>query len=293
MQTFFKKKFNIIVVPNSAGKGVQWQVHGSVLLASFLVLFLFFGISLYLLPSFWQTRERLRSYSEELGQMGGQLEQMQKQINDIEANGLEFQKVFVSLLTTVRAQAGVDLLEEGSTSLLGASTSGANGNVGSLNDFLKSSTVSVTKLRQFMEFQDEVFSEIPSVWPLEGGQGQITFQFGPQIHPVYRNWYVHRGIDISNGISGTPVVATADGEVIERGYSATGLGVFVVIKHRYGFVSTYGHLRSALVGVGQKVKRGERVGLMGSTGLVTGVHLHYELRLGTDLLNPYPFLTMR
>lgn len=96
-------------------------------------------------------------------------------------------------------------------------------------------------------------------------------------HPILRRWRAHRGVDFAAGY-GTPVEATGDGVVTHRGRLG-GLGNAVVIRHPRGFVTRYGHLRSFAPGlnVGDRVRQGELVGHVGSTGLATGPHVHYEM----------------
>ena len=99
---------------------------------------------------------------------------------------------------------------------------------------------------------------------------------------------LHRGLDISNN-TGTPIIATADG-VINKTATDNGLGKFIVIDHGYGFKTRYGHLSKISVKRGQKVKRGDVIGLMGSTGYSTGPHLHYEVIRNGKFLNPRKFI---
>ena len=103
-------------------------------------------------------------------------------------------------------------------------------------------------------------------------------------HPILKRWRAHRGVDFAAGY-GTPVQATGDGVVTHRGRLG-GLGNAVVIRHPRGFVTRYGHLRSFAPGlrVGDRVRQGEPIGHVGSTGLATGPHCHYEMiRHGTHI----------
>ncbi len=121
----------------------------------------------------------------------------------------------------------------------------------------------------------------PSIWPTRGWK---TSNFGTRNDPFTGYAHKHYGIDISNR-RGTPIIATADGK-ITRVVKVGRMGLMVTIDHGYGFVSRYGHLQEALVKVGQRVKRGEEIALMGSSGRVTGCHLHYEVRRNGQALNP-------
>jgi murein DD-endopeptidase MepM/ murein hydrolase activator NlpD len=94
---------------------------------------------------------------------------------------------------------------------------------------------------------------------------------------------MHEGLDISNR-TGTPIVAPADGIVSDSG-NDWALGKSLVLSHGFGMITRYGHLSKVLVRLGQKVKRGEKIAEIGSTGKTTGPHLHYEVRLNDIPVN--------
>ena len=121
---------------------------------------------------------------------------------------------------------------------------------------------------------------VPSFWPVRGAvRSPVGWRASP--YGGEREW--HRGVDITAPY-GTPVRATADGEVVFAG-RARGYGVLVILDH--GAASTrYAHLSAVWVRAGQTVLRGEPVGALGGTGRATGPHLHYEVRLGTEPLDP-------
>ncbi len=125
----------------------------------------------------------------------------------------------------------------------------------------------------------------PSIWPTHG---YISSGFGYRKHPIKRYVEFHRGLDIANG-SGTPIYATADGVVDFTGWQG-GYGRYVSIDHGYGFKTKYGHLLEILVEVGQNVKRGDIIARMGRTGMSTGNHLHYEVRILNKAVNPIHYI---
>ena len=113
---------------------------------------------------------------------------------------------------------------------------------------------------------------------------RITSGFGIRFHPILKRWRPHHGIDYAAPY-GTPVHAVASGRVIFAGWRG-GYGRAVVIKHKNGYSTLYGHLSRILVRVGQHVDQGQTIGLVGSTGLSTGPHLHYEVRHYGRRINP-------
>ncbi len=118
-------------------------------------------------------------------------------------------------------------------------------------------------------------------------KGYISSPFGNRFHPVYHKMRHHDGIDIS-APRGTPVYASAEGQVRFAGING-GYGRMVILDHKYGYRTGYGHLQKIFVRKGQIVKRGEKIGEVGNTGISTGPHLHYEVRFNGKPINPRPF----
>jgi murein DD-endopeptidase MepM/ murein hydrolase activator NlpD len=126
----------------------------------------------------------------------------------------------------------------------------------------------------------------PSLWPVDG---RLMGPFGQRTDPFSEEGSeFHKGVDIS-APTGTAVRATADGIVIHSEWS-NGYGRLVVIDHGGGIQTYYAHLSSFYAQTGQEVRRGEKVGAVGSSGRVTAPHLHYEVRLGGAPVNPYRYL---
>ncbi len=109
--------------------------------------------------------------------------------------------------------------------------------------------------------------------------------FGMRLHPILQVVRMHEGIDLTCP-RGTKVFATADGIVLASGYTPGGLGIRIGIDHGYGYKTIYGHLEKVLVKKGDRVKRGDVIGLVGSTGLSTCPHLHYEVVVNGRKVNP-------
>lgn len=136
--------------------------------------------------------------------------------------------------------------------------------------------------------REEMASCIPAIQPIAIDKlTRFGSAFGRRFHPIYHVWKMHTGIDLT-APTGTPVYAAGDG-VVFRADVAGGYGNHVRINHGYGYVTLYGHLSKILVRAGQKVKRGDLIGLVGSTGTSTSPHLHYEVRVNGDFVNPINF----
>lgn len=127
---------------------------------------------------------------------------------------------------------------------------------------------------------------IPSGKPVK--VGYLSSKYGRRTHPVKKTWKMHRGIDYAVNI-GTPIYAPADGVVELTRKSNKGSGNFLRLIHSFGFTSSYSHLKAFKVKPGEYVKKGDLIALSGNTGLSTGYHLHYEVRLVGRALDPLPF----
>jgi murein DD-endopeptidase MepM/ murein hydrolase activator NlpD len=123
------------------------------------------------------------------------------------------------------------------------------------------------------------------IWPT---QGRLSSGFGYRRHPILGYSRLHAGLDIGNA-SGTSIWSAAGGTVIHAGWRG-GYGNAVIVDHGSGIATLYAHMSQILVSVGTNVARGDPVGLMGSTGLSTGPHLHFEVRVGGNATDPLLYL---
>jgi murein DD-endopeptidase MepM/ murein hydrolase activator NlpD len=127
---------------------------------------------------------------------------------------------------------------------------------------------------------------IPSILPIS--TYTFTSAFGVRSDPFRGSAAMHAGVDLSASY-GTPIYATADG-VVDRAEWFGGYGNMVEIDHGKGIATRYGHMSRVAARAGERVKRGELIGYVGSTGRSTGNHLHYEVRIDGYAVNPMPFL---
>jgi murein DD-endopeptidase MepM/ murein hydrolase activator NlpD len=126
----------------------------------------------------------------------------------------------------------------------------------------------------------------PSIYPLVG---KINDEFGARQNPFGGSASeFHPGLDIS-GEKGDTVIAPADGVVLKSGWS-NGYGNMIEIDHNNGLTTRYGHLSQIETTVGEEIKRGQEIGKVGSTGRSTGPHLHYEVRVEGEAVNPHSYL---
>ena len=127
---------------------------------------------------------------------------------------------------------------------------------------------------------------IPAIQPVKNLElNKLVSGFGFRIHPIYKVKMMHTGCDFSAS-RGTPVYATGDGVVRTVARNAGGYGNEIEIDHGFGYVTKYAHLEKFNVRQGQRVKRGELIGFVGSTGAATAPHLHYEVIRSGQKVNP-------
>ena len=154
-----------------------------------------------------------------------------------------------------------------------------------LKDLLQGLESRLQTVRSDVDKRNQLAAATPSIWPTHGW---LSSSMGNRADPLTGEKDFHPGLDIS-AEKGDPVYSTADGKVIHAA-SAGNYGNLVIVEHGYGLETRYGHLSMFKVTPGQKVKRGDLLGLVGSTGRTTGSHLHYEVRANGRILNPLQLL---
>lgn len=156
------------------------------------------------------------------------------------------------------------------------------------NTFLSTFEDREPSLNRFLGELEELEAlerSLPSLWP---ARGVFTSGYGWRRNPLGRQWRFHSGIDVG-AQRGEPIYAAAQGKVITAGWSG-GYGRHIEIDHGFGIVTLYGHCNRLLVQVGDVVRRGQRIGLVGSTGRSTGPHLHFEVHLDGTAVDPMEYL---
>ena len=167
-------------------------------------------------------------------------------------------------------------------------------------DILKNTTQNIEILLSKLQIQNKSFNEIteeaqdhqllmnskPSIQPVSTKEyRRISSKFGMRTDPVHGHRQMHRGLDFAGPV-GSKIYATGDGVVKTAYFNRHGYGNEIIITHHGGFATRYAHLDKLLVKKGEKVKRGQVIGLMGNTGKSTGPHLHYEVIVNGRVENP-------
>ncbi len=289
-----------MLVPHSQNKIFNLKI--SVFTLVFFGLALVTGAGILIVTSVqWTDLNRsLSNSNQELGEAQANIQAVQTEVGELQKVTRLFEESLSTTLGVIGARPPQTNTSSGAEGdLLGIQgmeqlESGSLWEVGELRNmrsFLAGSITPLGEIGNVLQSQKKLLLDIPTLWPLQGGIGWVTFPFGPAIHPFTGKWYTHTGMDIAHRI-GTPVVSTANGVVGKVAYDVMGYGIHVVVEHSYGFSTLYAHMQRAYVAKGDIVKRGTLIGALGSTGMSTGPHLHYEVRIAKQVVDPASYLNI-
>ena len=161
--------------------------------------------------------------------------------------------------------------------------------INKLSSRVSSQQKSYEEIAGFIKDKEKLLSSTPAIQPVSNKNlNRLASGFGYRVDPVYKTVKFHAGLDFAAPL-GTPIYATADGVVKVAGNLGNGYGNHVVVNHGYGYETLYGHMYKLAVRNGGRVKRGEVIGYVGSTGKSTGPHCHYEVHKNGRPLDPVYF----
>jgi murein DD-endopeptidase MepM/ murein hydrolase activator NlpD len=285
-----KRYSTIIFVPHARAKFRKLKVSHRLLFSlisvvtSSLCLSTFFSVQYF--TSLSQTHElsKLRHENKELQtaneQFSRSVESLRGQLHTVEDRTRKLAII-----------AGITTLDESSQGGSGGVRNDDSSNNPYRDDIDKMSFRSrnlqkdLAVLEQKFVAQSQLLSSTPSIAPV---RGILTDGFGGRSDPFTGEPGQHNAVDISSAV-GQPVRAPADGIVIKAEW-ANGYGNVIYISHGYGYSTRYGHLSSFNAQPGQHVKRGDIIGYVGTTGRSTGPHLHYEVRVNNNPVNPLEYI---
>ena len=297
------RRYTVVLVPHSEKK--VYNLHISVLSVCcfFLVMAAIFGTFFFYGASYRTTRGSLTDKDSRLKDTQASLDQIRDEVNFLFKEIRDFEPALSDTLSAlgldVRGASRASLSSAGDLSSFFDVKESPAGTLREVEDlrrlsiFLTSATTPIKEIGTLLNSQSALLTEIPSIWPIRGGIGHISMFFGQNENPFTGQYYIHKGIDLSTYRQGDAIVATADGQVVAVEFDQGGFGNNVIIRHKHGFYTRYGHMLSFRVNAGQRVQQGEVIGYIGNTGLSTGPHLHYEVHIGSDVVDPYKYLTIR
>lgn len=272
LKQFLKRLFtpvSIMLVPHSSGKTVNFKIPVIGLILSVMM----FAIGLSFVFSVAVDAIEYRMMKDSLSYYKGQFVELKDTITDLKTAQKQFRKLF-------NVKSKEDVLEH-----IGDGDSGSI-DVEALKRQINETIESVGGIKQYLQDQRDIYLSTPKGWPTEG---RITSGFGMRMHPIKGEEEFHSGLDISTA-KGSNTLATADGIVSFSGWS-NGNGNLVVVEHGFGYSTFYAHNSVNIVKVGQKIKRGDIVAQVGTTGSSTGPHLHYEIWKDGRPVNPGTFIS--
>ena len=157
-------------------------------------------------------------------------------------------------------------------------------------DFVNEASLTITGANKYLKTEFNIITnDLPVCFPLNIKDfKRISDYFGKRKHPILNLYRMHKGIDFAGKLN-TEVYASGNGIVKKQGYSS-GYGKFIVIDHGHGIKTIYGHLNDTKVKKGDKVLAGQVIGLLGNTGLSTGPHLHFEIKVKNKSIDPLKLL---
>jgi len=298
----FDSKLTIMIVPHSHGKVVNFQTNVFALLLGLL-------LSIGVISSFFYfNRSSVSSKIEISNLMNQNRETLASldQLRDENANLFKAAKRFQTSLSQSLSLLGIQQVESKSDTSLNNSdlsslfsskeiTTGSArelADIKELTSYLESAVDPIEQIGKMIKTQQSLFTEIPSICPIKSPNLHISMAFGPNMHPLNNQWYIHKGIDFSTYRSGDPVMATASGQIVNVGFDSN-YGNFVIIKHNHGIYTRYAHLSNYRVKKGQLVEQGFVIGYVGNTGISTGPHLHYEVHIGSDVVDPAKYVNIK
>lgn len=295
----FDRKLTIMIVPHSQSGVVNFRTNIFSLVAGTVIV-------LGVLASFFYFNQQSGLSVAEINRLKDENSKTLASLDDITDEStslLQVAEQFITSLGESLALVGINLTssqqnsnKDGDLNSIFDTNTVARGStsegVGELTSYLEGAVEPIDQIARMLRSQNEMLSNTPNLWPVKGGLGHITLEFGHAIHPITGKWYIHKGLDISTNRIGDPIIATANGQVVTSTRDET-FGNYVIIQHKYGYLTRYAHLNVSYVSTGQIVSQGEVIGEIGDSGKSTGPHIHYEVRIGADTVDPANYVNIK
>ncbi len=297
-----RRKLTIMVVPHSQKRVVNFQTTVFSLVFFVTIVVVIFASFFWFSRRSIVTERNLAELQDDARTARASLDQLKDETGNLLKAAQNFQAAFSATLSLIGLDTGASAekgtMQNGDLSSLFSVKETAQGSVREiaelqrLTGYLENSVQPIQEIGKLLDSQNTLFSDIPNMWPIKGGIGHVSMPFGQNRHPFTGQWYIHKGVDLSTYRSGDAILATADGQVVTSEYDP-GFGNYLIIKHKHGFYTRYAHMQSFRVQRGQYVQQGQVIGYIGNSGVSTGPHLHYEVHIGSDVVDPMKYLNIK
>ena len=297
---FLTKRYTVVFVPHSEKKVYNLHVTVLSICCFLLVVFGILGAFFFYSASYGSTMYAMANKDGRLKDTQASLDQLRDETALLLREARSFENALSKVFSALGIDGNNNLSQNTSgdlSSIIGIEDN-SDGLIREVDDvrklsmYLSQAKDPISELGKTLVNQSSLLTEIPSIWPVKGGIGHITMFFGQNIHPIHGQYYIHRGIDIATHRYGDPIVASADGQVVTAEFTYD-YGNYIIVRHKHGYYTRYAHMQNFRAQVGQRVQQNEVIGYIGSTGISTGPHLHYEVHIGSDVVDPYRYITIR
>ena len=260
---------------------------------AFGLLFILILMNFIKSPEERKKEHDLQIYKETYSNLENQFKENLKAIKELEKEDKElFQEIFEtrSIDSNYMSDAIIDEISgKDENADLSKIMDKAAGRMKNIEIMAANENLLITFARYFVSRNNDYMKNLPIQIPLKKGTYTLVSGFGERIHPIFKTSRQHNGIDFA-ARAGTPVIASGDGIVEKPIGNFTGYGTVIVINHGNGVKSIYAQLLDTKVQPGQKVKAGQEIGFVGSTGISIGPHLHFEIWVNGEAKDPMEFL---
>jgi murein DD-endopeptidase MepM/ murein hydrolase activator NlpD len=245
-------------------------------------------------PKERQMRAEMSRLKQEYAQLQSEIDILDQSINELEhRDNAVYRAIFESapIPDSIRIGKQYSAIDPQQFAYAGTQdviNSVKNG-IDALKNRIKVQKASYDTLEKLVQKKEEMLTAIPAIQPVSNKNLEMVASgFGYRIDPIYKTVKMHTGLDFAAAM-GTPIYATGDGTVITSEYDDGGYGNHIIINHGYGYQTLYGHMIKVKARRGERVKRGQVIGWVGSTGKSTGPHCHYEVIKNGDKIDPVHF----
>jgi len=291
-----------MIVPHSEGKVINFQTNVFALASGIVIILGIVSSFIYFNKQVAGSGAEIARLMNENRQTLASLDELRDENNNLLQTAKRFQTTLSQSLSVLGIEQSDSIskasMKDSDLSALFDTDDTATGSlreaadIRNLTSYLDNAVQPIEQISKMLESQNTLFTDIPSIWPVQNPNAHISMGFGPTIHPITGQWYIHKGMDFSTWRSGDPILATANGQVVTVGYNSS-FGNYVIIKHKHGIYTRYAHMASIRVRKGQFVSQRDIIGTIGNTGVTTGPHLHYEVHIGSDVVDPAKYINVK